>query len=646
MDKYQHIFSPFRIGNVEVKNRIEAAPMLLCLEPDGNVTKGVIEFYKSLARGGVAIVTVGDSAVDFDRGRFHIGELNLSDDRIIGGLSTLAEAIQRYRAKISIELNHAGRMANPSYGQKPIGPSPTTIVFGDRRKQVEQMNQDMIDNVIDQFASAAVRAQRAGFDMIFIHGGHGWLIGQFSSPLTNKRMDGYGGSLENRARFSMEILTEIRKRVGNKLAIEYRISADELIPGGMQIEETIEFIKLIQDKIDLIHVSLGTIGEPKYGLWAQPTYLPHNYNVHRAEMIKKAVQVPVTCVGSISDLEAADKIIAEGKADIVAMARAIIADPEIVNKTQRGHADDVRPCLRCTICAERPARFYPVRCAVNPVTGREVDYSYIRSADKKKKVTIVGGGPAGMEAAIIASSRGHQVILYEKEPELGGTIRVAASPSFKTDMKNYLDWLIRKTRQSLVEIRLSTEATTDSIEAEKSDVLILAVGAEPCIPDIRGINKKKVVIANDVNTGKVQTGKTVVVAGAGMVGCEIALHLVQQGRKVTIIDMIKETEIAEEAGIAPRATLLELLHQCGVDFKTEVKLEEITDKGVIIADKQWNRLEIPADTVVLSLGSKSRTQTVNKFQGLAPEVYVIGDCSNPRNLMAAIHEGFNVAVEI
>jgi 2,4-dienoyl-CoA reductase-like NADH-dependent reductase (Old Yellow Enzyme family)/thioredoxin reductase len=659
MTQYQNVFSSFRFGNVEVKNRIETPPMLACMAtPDGFVTREMIEFYQSFARGGAGIVTIGDSAIDFEFARGHFGQLNLGDDRVVPGLNTLVEAVQKYGAKISIELDHSGRLSPPRVinGRNPIGPSPLPTkgeemaaqMEGRKVIQVTEMNQEMINQVIEHFAMASYRCMTAGFEMVMIHGGHGQLLSQFVSPYSNKRTDSYGGSLENRARFVIEVLTAIRGKVGNKLALEYRISGDELVPGGMHEEETIEFIRMIQDKIDLINVSVGgMIAEPKYMThMAQPYYFPYAYNVPRAEKIKKAVKIPVTCVGSIIDLEMADKIIAEGKADIVAMGRAHIADPEIVNKTYRGELDDIRPCLRCNVCGERPKDFLPVRCAVNPVIGREVEYRYLRRAERKKKVIIVGGGLAGMEAAIIASSRGHQVTLYEKKEALGGTLRIAASPSFKIDMRRYLKWIIKKTQKSSVEVKLLVEATADSIKEMKPDVVIVAVGAEPIIPEIPGIKKPIVVWAGDVDTGKTPIGKQVLVVGAGLTGCETGLQLAQQGRKVKIIDMIDEQEIAKDTSFVNRITLIELLHQNNVEFKTEVELKEITDRGAIVTDKKGNRFEITADNVILSLGLKSLKATVKSFQGLAREVYAIGDCSSPRNLMAAIHDAFTIAAEL
>ncbi|HUT71495.1 MAG TPA: FAD-dependent oxidoreductase [Desulfatiglandales bacterium] len=660
MAQYNYVFSPFKIGNIEIKNRIETPPILPCsATPDGFMTREMIEFYRSLARGGAAIITIGDTPVDFEYARGHFGQLNLGDDRVIAGLSTMAEAIHTYGAKISIELNHAGRLASPRIlnGKNPIAPSPippkmeeiAAMVEGRRKIQITEMNQDLIDQVIDNFASACYRCVEAGFDMVMLHGGHGWLLGQFVSPYSNKRTDAYGGSLENRAKFVVELLTAIRRRVGNRLALEYRVSVDEIVPEGMHEEETIEFLKMIEDKVDLIHASVGVVGDPRCTTRIiRPTYSSHAFNVQRAEKIKKALRTPVTCVGSIMDLATADRIIAEGKADIVAIGRAYMSDPEIINKTIRGELDDIRPCIRCNMCHERvaPPVSLPIRCTVNPVVGREVEYGSIRMAERKKTVLIAGGGPAGMEAAVVASSRGHQVALYEKEKELGGALRFAAGPAFKADMKKYLDWMIMKTRQAPVQVKLSTEATAESIKAAKPDVLIVAVGAEPIIPDIPGTNKPNVAWAGDADLNKARIGETVVLAGAGLTGCETALHLAQQGKKVTVIDMISELEIAKDVASVSRPVLLQLLREHGVEFKTEVKLEEITDKGALVIDRQWNRFEIPADTVVLSTGFTARCETVKAFRGLAPEVYVVGDCSSPRNLMAAIHDAFNVAVEI
>lgn len=380
MGNYEHVLSPFQFGDVVVRNRIELSPACYMLtSPDGFVTRQMVAYYQRFARGGAGIVTVGETPIDFEYAKGHEFQLNMADDRVINGLSILAEEVHRHGAKLSIELSHLGRFVlnnRPTIGPSPI-PAQAEIMAaareGRRVRPVKEMDQDLIDTVIQHFADAAYRCLRAGFEMIMVHGAHGHLISQFLSPYTNKRTDAYGGSLENRARFAIEVLTAIRNRVGNKLAIEYRISANELVPGGMEEEDTIEFVKMIEDKIDLLHVSAGVLSEPKtVPHIIQPTYFPYCYNVHRAEKLKKALNVPITTVGSIMDMKMAEEIIATGKADIVAMARAMLADPEIVNKVKHGKAEDVRPCLRCHTCNKLTRNFYPIRCSVNPTLGREL----------------------------------------------------------------------------------------------------------------------------------------------------------------------------------------------------------------------------------------------------------------------------------
>ncbi len=629
MGEFKHIFTPLKIGRLTVKNRIETAPAMPFLATmDCDVSRELIEWERTLAKGGAAIVTIGDSPIydELASGVGHI--LNLGTDKIIPGLSKLAEVIQRYGAKASIELTNF----DPA-----IQGSPNELAL------------DEIKVMIETYASAAYRCMIAGMDMIMIHGGHGHLISQFLSRKMNLRTDKYGGSFENRSRLVIDILEAIRDRVGDNLAIEYRISADELTPDGLTIDDQMAFAKVIQDKIDLLHVSAGNIFIPGgSSMIIQPTYIPRGVNVHFAGKFKKELDIPVTTLGSV-DLEMAEHIIAEDKADMVAMNRALIADPEGVNKAKRGRADDIRPCIRCNTCIERTHTYFiPLRCTVNPLSGREAEFVNLPAPSKKKKVVVIGGGPAGMEAARTAADLGHAVVLFEKAAQLGGALIMAAALPFKTDMKSYLDWAIRSTmiRPNLI-VKLSTEATPENVRAENPDALIIAVGSSPIVPDIPGIDKDNVVWAGDVDVGKAAVGDKVLLAGAGLTGSETALFLAQQGKKVTLIDMLPLEQVDAGSPVISITKLRSMLEDLHVEVITEVVLDAVTETGAVIIDKDRKKTEIPCDTVVLSLGVAPRIDVVAQFADLVPDVRVIGDCNNERgNLYNAISEGFFAAMDI
>jgi NADH:flavin oxidoreductases, Old Yellow Enzyme family len=499
--------------------------------PEGLVTPELIEWTRALAKGGAGIVTVGISMVTPPFGHMNGFCVNIGDNNVVPGLAVLADTVHRYGAKASIEL--AGFAMGHDLPEE--GKSPIDIMSQEERK-----------NWITLFANAAERAMKAGMDMVLIHGGHGILVSNFFSPLFNHRTDQYGGSIENRARFACELFDAIRSKVGHKLAIEFRLSAAELVPGGVELDETIAFIKIIQDKIDLVHVSAGMLlDDEMVPITTQPTYLKRGYNAHYAASIKKAagIHIPITTVGSI-DLDLAAEIIENNEADMCAMIRTVIADPSSVNKARTGNEAKIRPCIRCVLCLNRTHGMEPLRvaCAVNPQAGRECELKDINKlADQKKKVVIIGGGPAGMEAARTAGDRGHEVILFEKSDCLGGTLRLAVAPNFKADLKNYLAWTIRMTSQHPnVSLRLSTAATPENIMAESPDALIIAVGAESNIPAIPGLDGSDVVWVGDVESGSVEVGHNVVIAGGGLTGCETALDLARKGKNVTIVEMVSE----------------------------------------------------------------------------------------------------------
>jgi 2,4-dienoyl-CoA reductase-like NADH-dependent reductase (Old Yellow Enzyme family)/NADPH-dependent 2,4-dienoyl-CoA reductase/sulfur reductase-like enzyme len=628
MKNYEHIFTPLRIGKMTVKNRIETAPAVPFLaSSDYLVTRELVEWARVMARGGAAVVTMGDSSIiSEDARRFnHPYGLDLGCDLIMNGLSVLAEAVHFYGAKASIEFN-----------------------LRDHRAP-EDFSHEQLNDIISAYGDAAVRCLHAGMDMILVHGGHAHLLGRFFSAAANKRTDRYGGSLANRATFAIEVLEKIRSRVGDRLAIEYRLSAQEFIPGSPTVEETIRFASMIEPLVDLVHVSAGSLYHPKtVAMMIQPLYVPRGVNVHYAEEFRKALKIPVTTVGGLT-LPMAEEIVAAGKADMVAMIRTIIADRDCVEKARTGRDEQIRPCLRCNTCVGTCVMYTtPLRCAVNPLAGRETETLYIREPERKKKVVVIGGGPSGMEAAKTAIERGHDVILFEKEDHLGGTLVTASALPFKADVKSYLEWAVRTTmdKQGL-DIRLSTEATEDRIKEEKPDAIFVAAGAKPIVPPIPGISGRNVVWAGDVDGGNVTVGETVLLAGAGVTGCETALHLVQQGKKVSIIDMLPLEALWLEEPRANMSYLRTMLEELGVVIRDRTRLDAVTETGVILADKDGRKVEEEYDTVILSLGVKPDPGLFERFGGLAPEVRFIGDCSTDRgNIKTATFDGWNAAMSI
>lgn len=666
MSRYKHVFSPITIKGVEFKNRIQVAPMVPCMAtPEGWVTNELIEFYRPFAKGGAAIVTVGDSAVNWQHAMDHEGQLNLGDDNVKMGLDDLADEIQRYGALISVELNHGGRFANSmnlaSKGLKPVSstPKPAEIdeffskLQGRTPGEVEEMSIPLINKTIQDYADAAGRCKDSGFRMVMIHGAHGMLPSQFLSPYVNRRVDRYGGSFENRARFCIELLEAVRRRVGEDFIIEYRISADELVEGGMKLDDVIRFVGMIKDKIDILHVSAGMLPNPfTIQYMIQPLYIPYMLNVHFAEKIKEAVgdDIFVTAVGSVMTLENAEEILGRGKVDFVAMARPFVADPEIMRKSAMGKEGDVRPCVRCNTCCGRSAFFKKTRCAVNPINGRELQYpgGRVGKAGEKKKVVIVGGGPAGMQAALTAVERGHDVVLFEKEDKLGGTLNHAAELEFKKDLRNYVDWITAQTLKCGADIRLNTEATEESVKAENPDSLIIAVGSMPLIPNIPGVERDNVHWSGDVDCGRVPVGEKAVVVGGGLTGAETAVALAMQGKDVTLLEMQGPDALLNGSSLINRFSLQSMLMKHGVKVITNTKLEEITEKGVktINSRFQWNELE--ADTVILALGMRPRKDKIEQLRHAIPEteVHIIGDGKQIGNIYAAVHAGFDTAAEI
>lgn len=621
------VFEPLKIGPLIAKNRIElspAEPMLATY--NGLVTPEFISFTQNFAKGGAAIVTVGDSPVTKEYAAENRFVIDLSNDNVTHGLFSLTDAIHRYGALASIELN----------------------IRDDRKPDEFQPGQ--IDKMIDDFASAAARCRKAGFDMVLLHGGHGHTVASFYSH-NNTRKDKYGcSSMEDRCRFACDVIDAVREKIGPAMAIEWRISGDEFIAGGVGVDEAISFVQYVQDKIDMIHVSAGGMYNSAASLrMIQPTYLPRATNLYLAEEFKKAVDIPVCSVGSFN-MELASKAINEGRVDMVAMIRSLIADPMAVRKHLYAQDDTIRPCLRCNLCTGGPdphGNPKPLRCSVNPLAGRErlIEPEPVIRA---KKVLIAGGGCAGMEAARWLAERGHHPIIIEKTDRLGGTLIAAGGNPLKSDVKKYREWSVRETeRNSGIDVRLNTEFTRSLVETERPDALIIATGAIPFIPELPGIHGKNVVLAKDVDLGAAEVGHTVVVAGAGLTGTETAVSLAQAGHDVTLIDMLTLAKI-DAASYSPLARSIRIISaQAGVKVIEKVSLSEVLENGITVKNEEDAEYSIPCDTLVLALGVRPAPIPAEVYKGLVQEVYSVGDCTRRNGTIAtAVKEGFYAAMNI
>jgi 2,4-dienoyl-CoA reductase-like NADH-dependent reductase (Old Yellow Enzyme family)/thioredoxin reductase len=654
--KYPHLFSPLKIGNVTLKNRIESAPTSYPeLTADGLFTKDCIGYYKMKARGGAAVVTIGETCVHGATGKAHPKHIvfDIINFRpvIFSTLCEAADAIRDHGAVPSIELSHNGAYVDKQFigGRNPVSSSafikkpefPGQV----GNTQVEEMSESLINEIAGAFGNAASTAKSAGFGIVTIHAGHGWLISQFLSPFLNFRNDKWGGSTENRTRFLCLILDNVRAKCGKEFPIEVRISGSEVSDQGYGIEEGIEIARLIAPKINLLHVSAGNMLKKETpSLSTFPSaFLPHAPNAKFAAAIKPHVNIPVVTVGGIYKVDEMEKIIASGQADMVAMARQLIADPYLPNKASLGRDNEIRPCLRCYVCQDGIRETNLMKCAVNPVIGREFETWFTPPAKQKKKVLIAGGGIAGMQAAITAAERGHDVTLCEKSGSLGGVIKKSDYIDFKEQLNSYVEYMIRTVNNSNVKVKLNMEVARELIEMENPDVLIAALGAVSLPPDIKGIDNKNVMQGVDCHNEGVRIGKKVVVIGGGMVGCEAAVCFNRDDKDVTVIEMLPQ--MATDVNNSYRLALLLELKK-GVKEECGQRCIEITDDGVKTIDAQGKEHFFKADTVILATGMRPLSEKVEALRDAAPEFYSIGDCVSPKKILAAVRSGYNVAMDI
>lgn len=503
-------------------------------------------------------------------------------------------------------------------------------------------DKELIDEIVAAYGTVAGLAKRAGFEMLMIHAGHGWLMNQFLSPYFNHRTDEYGGSLENRCRFAKEVLTAVRQAVGPRFPIELRMSGSELFEGGYDLSEGIQIAQQLEDYVDLLHVSAGTY-QRGFGDTHPSMFKEHGCNVYLASEIKKHVKVPVATIGGLNDPEQMEQIIASGQADVVYMARALLADPELPRKVMEGRENEIVRCLRCFTCMAERAATATRRCTVNPLIGRELDGVEISPAPMKKKVLVAGGGPGGLYAAYTAARRGHQVILCEKESELGGILKSEQALPFKYEMYQLSGTYERLARKAGVEIRLNTEVTPDYVTSENADALIIAVGSTPLVPPIPGLNGPNVVIVNNYYKQKDKVTEDVVVFGGGLAGCECAIHLGMEGKRVHLVEM--RDMLAPDANVRHRPLMLKELDKY-VTVHTGYRGLEVRTDGILCETHTGEQILLPGTSVICALGQRSRTDMVDALQDTAPFVRVIGDASRVSTITNAVYWGYHAALDI
>jgi 2,4-dienoyl-CoA reductase-like NADH-dependent reductase (Old Yellow Enzyme family)/thioredoxin reductase len=629
------LFEPITIRSMTLKNRIIMPPMQVSL---GFRNARAQAYFAERARGGVAAIITPATSVDsfiFDDAWGRVG----GAARFIDGVRLLVDVVHDTGAKVGIQLWH-GNYLPQGIGMmerrgQPVAPSP--------REEMRELTVEEIHSIALKFALATVGAKLAGFDFVELHGAHGYLLSQFFSPAFNRRTDEYGGDLVGRMRFALECVSTTRIAVGEDYPIFFRVGAWEDMEDGIKIDEAVQFAaELERAGADVIDVSVGHLNEPGFGASPGPDK-PMGTFVHLAEAIKKKVTIPVVAVGRINTPDIAEALLVKGKADLVAIGRQLIADPFWPNKVAAGQIEDIVPCLSCNVCLDTAFTAEELKCSVNASLAKEAEYT-LRPAERRKKVLVVGGGPAGMEAARTAAMRGHEVVLFERKEKLGGQLLLAAVAPHKEVISHLNKYMAGQLKKAGVQVLLRREVTAESVKAIRPEVVVLATGSTPFVPGIPSSRRDNVVLALDVLAGKEEVGNRVVVIGGELVGCETADYLAQKGKTVIIVR--RGPSMAANLNPRARDNLLARLTRNGVTMLTGVRYEEITDKGLVITNKEGQRQNIEADTIVLATGAIQNTELAKQLEGQDIALHLIGDCVTPGKIADAIRDGARVGREI
>lgn len=641
MDAFTHLFQPIAIGTLNLPNRLVMAPMVTnYATEDGQVTDRLVEYLATRARGGVGLIIVEASYVRSD-GRGFVNQLGIHRDDLVPGLRSLVEAVHAEGAKIAIQLFHAGRQTTSTVtGIQPIAPSP--IPDPSTKQLPREMSVAEIQQMEADFVAAARRARDAGFDAIEIHGAHGYLIAQFLSPFSNRRLDEYGGGIAGRSRFACEIVRRVRAVVGRDYPMSFRLSGEECVPGGLSIDQTRIIAALLEaEGIDAVHVSVGNYAT-QGGLITAPMDVDRGFLVPVVAAIKQVVSVPVIAVDRLDNPLLAEQVLKMGAADLIAVGRGLLTDPELPNKARRGELDAILPCIACNqACIAFLMRQQPISCLLNPACGREREFAIVR-AQPSKRVLVVGGGPAGLEAARVLALRGHTVHLAEEDAQLGGDFAAAAIPPKKEEIADALRWMIREVERLGVSVTVGTPATPQMVERLRPDAVIVATGTRPIRPRIPGIERVDVLFGRDVLLGRQTVGERVLVIGGGAVGLEVAEFLAVQQKQVTVVEMSDSFGIGLESGHL--YWVRETLRRCAAILLDRTTVETVEEDGTVRVWRDGRGEALgPFDNLVLAVGSKPNDQLYQELRTRVPEVYLIGDAVQPRSAVEAILEANTTA---